>query len=239
MYAGQVVEEADGRRAVRARPQHPYTEGLLAAMPQSARPASGLASIPGRVPTADRDADRLPVPPALSVRDRRVRDRRRSSSTTVERRPRRAASASTSSRWRAPGDRRATDASTCDGALLVRDRRHQALPDPARRAAAHRRSRARGRRRRPRDRARPDPRPGGRVGLGQVDARPLLAPAARPHRRRDHASTARDITDAVDAPDPRASAAACRSCSRTRTRRSTRWRPSPTASPSRCATTST
>ena len=49
MYAGQVVEEAPVEELF-ARPRHPYTEGLLAAMPQAASAGERLASIPGVVP---------------------------------------------------------------------------------------------------------------------------------------------------------------------------------------------
>ena len=51
MYAGQMVEQAptDG---IFVRPRHPYTEGLLASMPQWSVPGQPLAVIPGRVPPA-------------------------------------------------------------------------------------------------------------------------------------------------------------------------------------------
>jgi peptide/nickel transport system permease protein len=49
MYAGQVVEEASVEDLF-AHPQHPYTEGLLAAIPQVAEQDERLASIPGVVP---------------------------------------------------------------------------------------------------------------------------------------------------------------------------------------------
>ena len=49
MYAGQVVEER-AVDALFAAPQHPYTEALLAALPERS-PADGrLATIPGVVP---------------------------------------------------------------------------------------------------------------------------------------------------------------------------------------------
>jgi peptide/nickel transport system permease protein len=51
MYAGQVVEEAPVEELF-ARPRHPYTEGLLAAIPQSGTAGERLASIPGVVPSA-------------------------------------------------------------------------------------------------------------------------------------------------------------------------------------------
>jgi oligopeptide/dipeptide ABC transporter ATP-binding protein len=49
MYAGQIVEEASVD-ALFARPQHPYTEGLLGAMPQVGGREERLTVIPGRVP---------------------------------------------------------------------------------------------------------------------------------------------------------------------------------------------
>jgi peptide/nickel transport system ATP-binding protein len=51
MYAGQVVEHAPTGRLF-AKPRHPYTEGLLASMPQRAVPGRRLTVIPGRVPAA-------------------------------------------------------------------------------------------------------------------------------------------------------------------------------------------
>jgi len=49
MYAGEVVETASARKLF-AQPHHPYTEGLLAAMPQLGSTSGRLASIPGRTP---------------------------------------------------------------------------------------------------------------------------------------------------------------------------------------------
>jgi len=52
MYAGRVVEE--GRReAVLGAPRHPYTQGLLRAMPGRVAPGERLAEIPGSVPAPD------------------------------------------------------------------------------------------------------------------------------------------------------------------------------------------
>jgi oligopeptide/dipeptide ABC transporter ATP-binding protein len=51
MYAGQIVEEAPAA-ALFARPLHPYTEGLLAAVPRLDERRERLASIPGQVPAA-------------------------------------------------------------------------------------------------------------------------------------------------------------------------------------------
>ncbi len=51
MYAGEVVEEAPVQRLF-AAPQHPYTEGLLAAMPRLGSVSERLVTIPGTVPPA-------------------------------------------------------------------------------------------------------------------------------------------------------------------------------------------
>jgi len=49
MYAGRIVEEG-GRREVLARPAHPYTQGLLRAVPALGTHGERLAEIPGAVP---------------------------------------------------------------------------------------------------------------------------------------------------------------------------------------------
>ena len=49
MYAGQVVEQCSVDEALE-RPQHPYTSGLLSAIPRPGVTAENLRSIPGRVP---------------------------------------------------------------------------------------------------------------------------------------------------------------------------------------------
>jgi oligopeptide/dipeptide ABC transporter ATP-binding protein len=49
MYAGEVVEHADTAELF-ARAHHPYTEGLLGAMPRVGGEAERLATIPGTVP---------------------------------------------------------------------------------------------------------------------------------------------------------------------------------------------
>ena len=51
MYAGQVVEEAPVRE-IFAMPQHPYTVGLMGAMPALAASGARLAAIDGMVPAA-------------------------------------------------------------------------------------------------------------------------------------------------------------------------------------------
>jgi peptide/nickel transport system ATP-binding protein/oligopeptide transport system ATP-binding protein len=52
MYAGQIVEQATVA-AIFARPAHPYTRALFAAIPRIDRDAQELAAIPGRVPPLD------------------------------------------------------------------------------------------------------------------------------------------------------------------------------------------
>jgi dipeptide transport system ATP-binding protein len=49
MYAGQIMEEQKAA-ALFANPQHPYTEALMAALPERSDGASRLATIPGMVP---------------------------------------------------------------------------------------------------------------------------------------------------------------------------------------------
>lgn len=49
MYAGRVVESGDVQSVLK-QPIHPYTKGLVAAIPSARRKQSELASIPGTVP---------------------------------------------------------------------------------------------------------------------------------------------------------------------------------------------
>ena len=49
MYAGQIMEERGAHHIFEA-PQHPYTEALMAAMPERSDGLSRLATIPGMVP---------------------------------------------------------------------------------------------------------------------------------------------------------------------------------------------
>ena len=56
MYAGRILEEAD-TDALFAQPRHPYTNGLLGALPLAGRPSEELATIPGMPP----DPTALPI----------------------------------------------------------------------------------------------------------------------------------------------------------------------------------
>ena len=52
IYAGKIVESG-GRRALFTSPLHPYTQLLLASIPDAAKRGVRLQSIPGSVPTAE------------------------------------------------------------------------------------------------------------------------------------------------------------------------------------------
>jgi peptide/nickel transport system ATP-binding protein len=87
LYAGRVVEEGPSEAVLRS-PKHPYTQGILAALPAPERRRKGLVAIAGSVPTGVEDfagcsfAPRCPHvfarcrvvdPPPLPVgRDRRA-----------------------------------------------------------------------------------------------------------------------------------------------------------------------
>jgi len=49
MYAGKIVETGPTEQVLNT-PLHPYTEGLLASLPQRAKPGEPLSAIPGQVP---------------------------------------------------------------------------------------------------------------------------------------------------------------------------------------------
>src|SRR5262249_8958173 len=74
MYAGQAMERGD-RRTLYRQPHHPYTKGLIEALPSETaaterlRPISGPSSQPHPAP------GRMPVPPRLLVRARALQAR--------------------------------------------------------------------------------------------------------------------------------------------------------------------
>ena len=86
LYAGEVVEQGRTQDVLRA-PMHPYTKGLLAALPRLAQKKRALAAIPGRLPdlrappAGCRFADRCPFAtaesaapqPLIDLAERRVR----------------------------------------------------------------------------------------------------------------------------------------------------------------------
>ena len=71
MYAGEVIE-TNHVPDIFAAPHHPYTEALLAAIPEHNRGAVRLAALPGMVPGRDDRPERLSVRAALQVRGRRL-----------------------------------------------------------------------------------------------------------------------------------------------------------------------
>ncbi len=74
MYAGEVVEMG-GVADVFKKPQHPYTKGLLGAVPRLGGSAGDLIPIPGRVP----QPDDLPIGCSFADRCSRVTDSCRAS----------------------------------------------------------------------------------------------------------------------------------------------------------------
>ena len=123
MYAGRVVEEGTVDD-VFASPRHPYTRGLLAAVPTVSRARGALTAIPGSPPNLLDVPEGMRVPSALS-RTRRTGAGRR---------------CHLSASWRRTIGRPASVRRNCDGAARGR-RRGQALP------CARREGGARGRRR--------------------------------------------------------------------------------------------
>ncbi|WP_027966881.1 ABC transporter ATP-binding protein [Halomonas halocynthiae] len=53
MYAGRVIEQGPTREIIN-NPLHPYTQGLIQALPQMATPGSRLNQIPGSMPSLDK-----------------------------------------------------------------------------------------------------------------------------------------------------------------------------------------
>jgi peptide/nickel transport system ATP-binding protein len=53
MYAGNIIEEGPTRQVINDA-QHPYTQGLINALPQQARPGERLNQIPGSMPPLQR-----------------------------------------------------------------------------------------------------------------------------------------------------------------------------------------
>jgi peptide/nickel transport system ATP-binding protein len=72
MYAGSIVELGPTERIV-SDPQHPYTKGLLAALPQVVSRGGRLNQIPGAMPTLSRIPAGCPFHPRCTRVDERCR----------------------------------------------------------------------------------------------------------------------------------------------------------------------
>lgn len=69
MYAGRIVESGSTREII-SNPRHPYTKGLIAALPQQTMPGHRLAQIPGNMPGLNALPDGCPFHPRCTlVRD--------------------------------------------------------------------------------------------------------------------------------------------------------------------------
>ena len=73
MYAGRLVEEALGQDLFGAA-RHPYTQGLLAALPALTGPRRRLAAIPGTVPEPGKAPAGCAFAPRCPVAERRCHD---------------------------------------------------------------------------------------------------------------------------------------------------------------------
>ncbi|WP_425097949.1 ABC transporter ATP-binding protein [Tropicibacter sp. S64] len=62
MYAGRIIESGKTRSIIND-PQHPYTQGLINALPQQTPPGSRLKQIPGTMPTLSAMPDGCPFNP--------------------------------------------------------------------------------------------------------------------------------------------------------------------------------
>ena len=74
LYAGQIVE-VEPVEDLFKRPRHPYSEALMASMPQVAAVGRPLDRHPGSGPAPRRVPRRMPVPPTLQSCCGRVQDR--------------------------------------------------------------------------------------------------------------------------------------------------------------------
>jgi oligopeptide/dipeptide ABC transporter ATP-binding protein len=74
MYAGVITEQGDVRQIFR-RPHHPYTQGLLAALPSRSRRGERLHSIPGSVPDPSHKPPGCPFHPRCPHAEDACRER--------------------------------------------------------------------------------------------------------------------------------------------------------------------
>ena len=157
MYAGKVIERAPVLELFE-RPRHPYTQGLLRAIPRLDHPRKAkLVTIEGTVPALDEPAARVPVPEPLPLSHRPLR---------------RGAAAARSGHSRARGRLLplAGDRSVVSPPLLEVEHLRTYFPVRGGVFLTAQGDLQGGRRRVVRDRVRRDAGPGGGVRLRQVDA---------------------------------------------------------------------
>jgi len=73
MYAGRIVEEGLTRNVI-TRPLHPYTHGLIGALPQQNEPGEPLNQIPGTMPSLDAVPSGCAFHPRCQFADERCHD---------------------------------------------------------------------------------------------------------------------------------------------------------------------
>ena len=190
MYAGKLVEYGPTAQ-IFARPRHPYAYLLLRSTPSITGPRRQAGAAGGRAAGPLPTADRLPLPPALPVRDGGLLDGRaaaRPISAAATASPAGTTTRSRSSRKPCSDDdvehgpRGASEA--VREATAPRDHGpRDAIPDLARALPRADGLRPRRRRHQLPDRARREPRPGRGVRLRQVDDGPDAREADRADRR--------------------------------------------------------
>ena len=243
MYAGRQVEIGHRRRDL-LRAAHPYTLGLLASLPR----LDGAGDEP-LIPIGGQPPSLIDLPPGCAFHPARADYAVLAGARASDEVPAlRTVDGPTASRrlplrrgrHQAAGDLRcaatATDALTA-GRDVVRRRPAPTAAEPILDGPRPGQGVPGARRRRSRGavghgaRGAPacastwpgrDPRPGGRVGLRQVDHRPAAAAAHRRHVGRGALRGPATIAELDAADDARRLRSACRSCSRTPTPRSTR-----------------
>ncbi len=215
MYAGQLIELGT-TKDVFDSPGHPYTDGLLKAIP-SPEICHALVGMEGQPPSPGTAAARAALfeprcryaipecaaapPPMVALGDGGHSSRCiRATGARARRPPASRSSAPAASRLEGSGrgPRRSSTSPGLDGVLRRQARPVRRRPD----RAAHV---VRGR--------------GGRVRLGQDHARPLRHRPARQLDRGGRATTARQLRPARQGPRPWTCCAPCSTSSRTRTRR--------------------